>query len=93
MADIFVLGAGGWAISMSVTQAKNGHNVTIWSAFENEINLLKEKRCNANLLPGIYLPESVEISGNTEDAAKAMGADEWAYSPQKTVNICQAWAK
>ncbi len=71
MADIFVLGAGGWAISMSVTQAKNGHNVTIWSAFENEINLLKEKRCNANLLPGIYLPDSVEISGNIEDAARS----------------------
>lgn len=29
----------------------------------------------------------------TADAAKAMGADEWAYSPQKTVNVCQSWAK
>lgn len=29
----------------------------------------------------------------TEDAAKAMGADEWAYSPQKTVTVCQGWAK
>lgn len=28
----------------------------------------------------------------TEDAANAMGADEWAYSPQKTVNVCSAWA-
>lgn len=27
-----------------------------------------------------------------EDAAKAMGADEWAYSPQKTVKVCTAWA-
>ena len=29
----------------------------------------------------------------TEDAAKAMGADEWAYSPQKTVKVCTAWAE
>lgn len=29
----------------------------------------------------------------TEEAAKTMGADEWAYSPQKTVNVCQGWAK
>lgn len=29
----------------------------------------------------------------TEDACKAMGADEWAYSPQKTVAVCQGWAK
>ena len=27
-----------------------------------------------------------------EDTAKAMGADDWAYSPQKTVKICSAWA-
>ena len=28
----------------------------------------------------------------TADAANAMGADEWAYSPQKTVKVCSAWA-
>jgi len=28
----------------------------------------------------------------TEAAASAMGADEWAYSPQKTVQVCSAWA-
>ena len=29
----------------------------------------------------------------SEDAAKAMGADEWAYSPQKTVKVCSQWAE
>ena len=28
----------------------------------------------------------------SEDAANAMGADDWAYSPQKTVKVCTAWA-
>lgn len=28
----------------------------------------------------------------TEDTANAMGADEWAYSPQKTVKVCSNWA-
>lgn len=28
----------------------------------------------------------------TEDAANSMGADDWAYSPQKTVAVCQNWA-
>ena len=28
----------------------------------------------------------------TEDAANAMGADDWAYSPQKTVKVCKTWA-
>lgn len=29
----------------------------------------------------------------TADACTAMGADEWAYSPQKTISVCQNWAK
>lgn len=29
----------------------------------------------------------------SEDACKACGADEWAYSPKKTVTVCQGWAK
>jgi methylmalonyl-CoA mutase cobalamin-binding domain/chain len=35
------------------------------------------------------------IGGNpvSDDACKALGADDWAYSPQKTVNVCSAWAE
>ena len=35
------------------------------------------------------------VGGNpvSESACKAIGADEWAYSPQKTVMICTGWAK
>jgi len=37
----------------------------------------------------------VIVGGNpvTADAAAAMGADDWAYSPQKTVKVCTGWAK
>ena len=28
----------------------------------------------------------------SEEACKRTGADEWAQSPQKTVNVCRAWA-
>ena len=28
----------------------------------------------------------------SEDAMKITGADEWAHSPQKTVNVCKTWA-
>lgn len=72
MADIFVLGSGGWGIAMAITQANNGHKVTIWSAFQNEIDVLTEKRCNANLLPNVFLPESIDITG---DISRAKAAD------------------
>ena len=34
------------------------------------------------------------IGGNcvNADVCASIGADEWAYSPQKTVNVCKAWA-
>ena len=28
----------------------------------------------------------------SEEACRNVGADEWAYSPQKTVKVCTAWA-
>lgn len=35
------------------------------------------------------------IGGNpvSEDACKTIGADQWAKSPQKTINICRGWVK
>ncbi|MDR1204659.1 MAG: cobalamin-dependent protein [Peptococcaceae bacterium] len=42
------------------------------------------------------LRDSVKIiiGGNpvTKEACAKLGADEWAHSPQKTVNVCSAWA-
>ena len=29
----------------------------------------------------------------SESAKEVTGADEWAYSPQKTVQVCKEWAK
>ncbi|MCD7883832.1 MAG: cobalamin-dependent protein [Lachnospiraceae bacterium] len=29
----------------------------------------------------------------SEEACKSIGADDWAHAPQKTVNICKAWAQ
>ncbi len=29
----------------------------------------------------------------SEEACRRIGADEWAHSPQKTINTCKAWAE
>lgn len=43
---------------------------------------------------GIRDDVKIIVGGNpvSESAAASMGADDWAYSPQKTVNVCTAWA-
>ena len=37
MAKIGVLGAGGWGIALSVLLNQNGHEVTLWSKLETEV--------------------------------------------------------
>ena len=34
------LGAGSWGTALAVTVAKNGHDVMLWSAIEDELNIL-----------------------------------------------------
>lgn len=48
---------------------------------------------NAFKEAGIRDDVKIIIGGNpvSEDSCKAIGADEWAYSPQKTVKVCTEW--
>ena len=40
MANIGIIGAGSWGIALSVLLNNNGHNITIWSAHEDTIEML-----------------------------------------------------
>lgn len=42
MAKISVLGAGSWGTALAVVLHKNGHEVTIWSIAQDEIDMLKK---------------------------------------------------
>lgn len=43
MAKVSVIGAGSWGTALAVVLNNNGHQVIIWSAIEDEIQMLKEK--------------------------------------------------
>ncbi len=68
MAKIVILGAGGFGMALSAMAAENGHEVTLWSPFENEVTALREQRGNPKLLPGIALPKQIEITSSLEAA-------------------------
>lgn len=61
MADILILGAGGFGTSLAVMCEKCGHSVTLYSPFEQEIETLSRDREHKKLLPGIRIPESVKM--------------------------------
>ena len=59
---VTVLGAGGWGLALALTLNINGHEVTVWSPFEDEINSLFKYRKNEKLLSGIIIPDSINLT-------------------------------
>lgn len=52
MAKISVLGAGSWGTALSVLLNNNGHEVRLWSRFQEEVDTLKQTRELTSKLPG-----------------------------------------
>lgn len=73
MADISIIGAGSWGTALAVLLDKNGHRVTMWSAIESEIKMLRKEHEHKEKLPGVKLPEDMEFTADLEQAVK--GAD------------------
>ena len=57
MAKIGIIGAGSWGTALTWLLTNNGHQVTVWSALENEIEMLKREREQKEKLPGVILSE------------------------------------
>ena len=70
MADVSVLGAGSWGTALAILLNDNGHNVTLWSVIEDEVNMLLEKREHISKLPVVKIDEKISITNNVEDATK-----------------------
>lgn len=69
---IFILGTGGWGMALAMLLHDNGHEVTSWTYLQQECDMLREKRSNEKLLPGVVLPKGIEI---TTDMTGAKNAD------------------
>ena len=72
MAKITVLGSGGWGMALAITAYNNRHDVTLWTPFQEEADLLLEKRGNEKLLRGVVLPSGIKI---TTDLSVVEGDD------------------
>ncbi len=70
MSKITVLGAGGWGIALSLLLLGNGNDVTVWSAFEDEIELLKANR-ETKLLPGVKIDEGVKLTASLDSVLES----------------------
>jgi glycerol-3-phosphate dehydrogenase (NAD(P)+) len=71
-----VLGSGGWGTAIALLLSQNpNHRVRLWSAHAASAIEIRKTRENVRLLPGVPIPESIQI---TDDPAEAIeGVDCW----------------
>ena len=68
MAKAGVMGAGSWGTALALLLYKNGHEVTLWSIDPNEVEQLKIEREHKSKLPGVKIPDDMEITDCMEKA-------------------------
>ena len=70
MAEIGVIGAGSWGTALAIVQAHNGHQVTVWSILEDEVEMLTKEREHKDKLPGVKIPETISFTTDLKTAAE-----------------------
>ena len=66
--QVTVLGAGSWGIALSLVLEKNGHEVTLWEFRADAADQLRQTRDAKEFLPGIIIPNSIQIENDVEIA-------------------------
>lgn len=65
--QIAIMGAGSWGTALAVTLVGNGHHVSMWDINQEHLKDMENNRENKRFLPGVPLPDGVNISENKED--------------------------
>ncbi|MBE5960254.1 MAG: NAD(P)-dependent glycerol-3-phosphate dehydrogenase [Lachnospiraceae bacterium] len=65
---VSVLGAGTWGTALTILLSNNGHEVTLWSKLEREVEALKKDRFHVPNLPEAVLPENVHVTADLKEA-------------------------
>lgn len=66
MANITVLGSGGFGLSLAIMCNKNGHNVIVWSNFTQEIEDIKKYGEHKSKLPNVKISENIKLTTNLD---------------------------
>lgn len=70
MAKVCIIGAGSWGTALALLLHRNGHQVTIWSVLEAEVEMLRIERENKEKLPGVKLPNDMEFTTDLKEAVE-----------------------
>ena len=67
MTRIGILGAGSWGTALAILLHDNGHDVTVWSIHEEEVETLNTTRRHERKLPGVEIPEGIVFTTDMKE--------------------------
>lgn len=64
------MGAGSWGTALALLLHRNGHQVTVWSVSEEEVDMLSRKWEHVSKLPGVKIPEDMQFTTDVESTVR-----------------------
>lgn len=92
MAKISIIGGGSWGIALAALLSGNGHEITLWSALEQEIQMLQQNH-EHKMLPGVKLSEETIFTTDEREAVEKKDllvmAVASSYTRQVSGKLCR----
>lgn len=71
---VAVIGAGSWGTALARLLAGKNYSVRLWGRIEDGVLDIQKNRENKLFLPGIYLPDTIEVTDNEAIAVEQVDA-------------------
>jgi len=68
-----VIGDGGWGTALAMVLERNGHDVTVWGPFPDDLDQIRTTGENQTYLPGVPVPAGIQWTTDHAEAVKDAG--------------------
>lgn len=87
--NITILGAGAYALGLALRFNKNTNKIIIWSAVQEEIDMLSKTKMNERALPGVKMPNNFIYTTSTEKAIDGSDIVVIAVATKFITSVCE----
>jgi glycerol-3-phosphate dehydrogenase (NAD(P)+) len=64
-----VIGGGAWGTAVATHMSRKGHRVLLWTYEPELCQIITQKRENSYYLPGVHIPDGIDVTDRLEDVA------------------------
>lgn len=84
---IGIIGNGGWGTTLAIHLSRKRYGVTLWGAFEDDIQKISKTRINDKFLPGIRIPKNVRVTSDLKQTLQESDLIVFAVPSQFAASV------